>query len=39
VGRAKLSYIVKRECDCRRGESLSPAVMFGKHTAVGLETA
>ncbi len=36
---AKISNIVKRECDCRRGESLSSAVMFGKHTAVGSETA
>ena len=38
VWRAKISDIVKRECDCRRGESLSSAVMFGKHTAVGSET-
>ena len=30
--------IVKRECDCWWGESLSSAVMFGKHTAVGSET-
>ena len=36
--RAKISDIVKRECDHRRGESLSSAVMFGKHTAVGSET-
>lgn len=38
VGWAKISNIVKRECDCRWGESLSSAVMFGKHTAVGSET-
>ncbi|MDE4911950.1 hypothetical protein PQI07_19530 [Methylobacterium sp. 092160098-2] len=33
-----ISDIVKRECGRQARESVCPAVMFGKHTVVGLET-